>query len=60
MTENEKYNVLLQELAMLLKGKNMEIEALKYRVKALEEKLEEAEYHLNPCGKAPRKPIETR
>ena len=44
MTEAEqKYNLLLQELAGLLKSKNDEIMLLKWEVADLKEKLEEAE-----------------
>ena len=44
MTETEKnYNVLMQELADLLKTKNDEISMLKWRVADLEAKLKEAE-----------------
>lgn len=44
MTETEKkYNVLMQELADLLKSKNDEIAYLRYLVSDLEEKLKEAE-----------------
>lgn len=43
MTEQEKYNLLLQELAVVISAKNAEIDLLKWQVFNLETKLKEAE-----------------
>lgn len=43
MTEQEKYNLLLQELAGVIQSKNTEIAVLKYRISELEDSLKDAE-----------------
>lgn len=43
MTESEKYNLLLQELAVVISAKNAEIELLKWQVYNLETELKKAE-----------------
>ena len=43
MTEKEKYDLLLQELAEVIRSKNDEILVLKYRLKDAEEALKKAE-----------------
>lgn len=43
MTEQERYNVILQELAEAISAKNSEINLLRWRVIDLEAKLKEAE-----------------
>lgn len=43
MTDTEKYNELLKELAQLIKEKNNTIAFQKYQLETLQEKLEKAE-----------------
>lgn len=43
---NETYQILMDELAELLKSKNAEIRLLKWQVEDLKAKLEKAEAHL--------------
>ena len=43
MTEQEKYNLLLQELAVVISAKNSEIDLLKWQIFNLDTKLREAE-----------------
>lgn len=43
MTEKQKYDLLLQELAAVISAKNDEISLLKWQVFNLESKLNEAE-----------------
>lgn len=43
MTEKEKYDLLLQELAVVISAKNSEIDLLKWQIFNLETKLKEAE-----------------
>ena len=43
MTDQERYNLLLQELAEVIHAKNDEIAVLKWQLSGLEAKLKEAE-----------------
>lgn len=43
MTEKERYDTILQELAEVLRSKNVEISLLRWQVSTLEEKLKDVE-----------------
>lgn len=60
MTEKEKYEVLLGELAEALKEKNDKISFQNWEIESLKKKLAEAEYHLDPCGKEKPATLEIR
>lgn len=47
MTEKERYDTILQELAEVLRSKNDEISLLRWQVSTLEEKLKDAEEEEN-------------
>lgn len=47
MTEKERYDTLLQELAEILRSKNDEISLLRWQVSTLEGKLKDAEEEEN-------------
>ena len=43
MTQNEQYDILLREIADIIKAKNDEISIMRWRIADLEAKLKEAE-----------------
>lgn len=53
MTDKERYEVLLSELAEILKAKNETISMQSWQIDNLKTQLKEAEFHLNPHGKKP-------
>lgn len=46
MTKQDQFDLLMKELAQLLKSKNDEIQLLRWKVADLEAKLKEAEGHV--------------
>lgn len=55
MTEKEKYDILLGELAEKLKEKNDTISLQNWEIESLKKKLKEAEYHLDPTPEKAKK-----
>lgn len=55
MTDKEKYEVLLGELAEKLKEKNDTISLLNWQIADLKKKLAEAEYFLDPTPEKAKK-----